>query len=883
MRIELRGEPSDYWAKLEHDSSGNVIAWHPLVDHCIDVGLVFKSICVETRIRHALAKIVNKEDLTATQIDRMSFLAAIHDFGKLNHGFQNRAKKGADFLAGHVREALGLINEPGQFSDELVEALRFKDIVTWSQDNQICYYLISSVMHHGKTFNLDSCERFSKPVLWKNLNNKSPFQGFRKIVDKCFSIFPCLNSVETEDLLPDSSYFQYLFSGLVCLADWIASDVRFFPFSQEGEDRSLQYRNVPGALKAIGITTKSAQAFLAKRGCDFSAIFDFSLYEVQSETAKMPISEDGSITILESSTGSGKTEACFARFLHLLGAGNVDGMYFALPTRTAATQIFERIKRYVTNTFPEDCRPPVILAVPGYLRVDDCEGRQLPGFNVLWADEVSANELLRLRGWASENPKRYLAGAILIGTIDQVLLSQLAVKHSLLRAVALQRLFLVVDEVHASDEYMNRILKFVLQTHVKSAGQALLMSATLGCEMTEQYLAICGKQIADLSLDSAIKKGFPFLESHSAGNEIVRKTLPPAGEKKIIIWKAETLSFEHTARLALEKAGQGARTLILKNTVKECIAVQCELEKLAISKGLQDCLFSCLGNPAPHHSRYVADDRKKLDFSLEMNFGKSSKARGCVVCATQTVQQSLDIDADFMITDLAPMDVLLQRIGRLHRHLRGDRNPLFKEPVCIVNLPAKTIDQIASSFLSAKDGFAKTEMGLGLVYENLLILEATKRQIIKRDKIEIPAMNRELIEMAMHTESLNCIAMESENFLNQMKLVRGRAAGKSTGAALNRFDWSAVPGENNCGETRDEKIMTRLGEGDLCISFPEDLMSAFGSSFKQINIPAFLAKGINPGTEVNVIENTCGCLVFSLGSENFIYDRLGLRKNKHGA
>jgi CRISPR-associated endonuclease/helicase Cas3 len=135
-------------------------------------------------------------------------------------------------------------------------------------------------------------------------------------------------------------------------------------------------------------------------------------------------------------------------------------MYFALPTRTAATQMHQRVYEAITRAFPsESTRPPVVLAVPGYIAVDDGVAHRLPGFEVLWNDNEA--ERFRFRGWAAENPKRYLAGPIVVGTIDQVLLSTLMVSHAHMRATALLRQFLVVDEVHASDSYMIALLRSV--------------------------------------------------------------------------------------------------------------------------------------------------------------------------------------------------------------------------------------------------------------------------------------------------------------------------------------------------------------------------------------------------------------------------------------
>src|SRR5690606_3841040 len=157
-----------------------------------------------------------------------------------------------------------------------------------------------------------------------------------------------------------------------------------------------------------------------------------------------PIAEQGSTVILEAETGSGKTEAALLHFMKLFHAGLVDGLYFALPTRTAATQIHGRVCAVIARAFPNAAtRPAVVLAVPGYLRVDDVLGTRGPNFSVAWSPDQPAPilaspqalwnddevERYRFRGWAAEHPKRYLAGTVVVGTIDQVLLSALKVNH----------------------------------------------------------------------------------------------------------------------------------------------------------------------------------------------------------------------------------------------------------------------------------------------------------------------------------------------------------------------------------------------------------------------------------------------------------------------
>lgn len=162
---------------------------------------------------------------------------------------------------------------------------------------------------------------------------------------------------------------------------------------------------------------------------------------------------EAQIVILEAETGSGKTEAALWHYMRLFEAARVDGLYFAVPTRAAAVQLHGRVVKAAKRVFGE-ASPLPVLAVPGYLKAGDIGGTALPHWRVLWDDNDKTDKDTLAGRWAAEHSKRYLAAQIAVGTVDQVMLSTLTVKHAHLRAGALSRSLLVIDEVHASDAYM---------------------------------------------------------------------------------------------------------------------------------------------------------------------------------------------------------------------------------------------------------------------------------------------------------------------------------------------------------------------------------------------------------------------------------------------
>ena len=189
-----------------------------------------------------------------------------------------------------------------------------------------------------------------------------------------------------------------------------------------------------------------------------------------------------------------RTEAALWRFKIRFEAGKVDALAFLLPTRFAAVSREGRVRRFFRQPLPDPAlRPNVVLAVPGYIQSDGERGSRhadgaglLSRFETLWPDTAVDSAAHRRR--AAEHPKRALAAAAAVGTIDRALLSGRPVRHAHLRGAALPRALIVVDEVHASDACMTGLLTGVLRRHVDAGGHALLLSAALGSEARDRLV-----------------------------------------------------------------------------------------------------------------------------------------------------------------------------------------------------------------------------------------------------------------------------------------------------------------------------------------------------------------------------------------------------------
>ena len=874
-----------FWGKLNKEAG----TYHSLVDHSLDVAFCGNELLRLPIIGKRLSSVcgIGYDDF-CKYINHFTVLIGLHDIGKFNHGFQNKASDSLH-TSGHVKEVMMLLQHSCEISDNLFEALGFDDIfVQWSEDeNRIIQLLWASICHHGKPVSTSSHEIYTKSDIWSNTvpnwrgNNlcfmTSPMNGIGDLMKRLLDVFLPNNLSTNKVNIPYTNEFVHAFSGLVMLADWIASDVRFFPFSQKGEDRSqtgLKYAK--NAITKLFLDTQESVSFLSQKQYTFEDITGKRPRPLQKYLMDLDIVEDKpSLLLLEAETGSGKTEAAFAHFMQLFRKGLVDSMYFALPTRTAATQIYNRIVNLIESVFPEIAiRPPVILAVPGYLHKNDSDAPISP---ILWNDSVDNS-----RFWASENSKRYLSGCVVIGTIDQLLLSGIQSNHAHLRGFSSLRSLLIVDEIHSSDEFMQSLLQYVLQRHHKAKGHTLLMSATVRYELKKELFSkITRTQMESLSLEQCVTNiPYPSVSGYLNGTLIHTAIEQNSYQKRIIFDLSPTIEFAvDVAKSALDHARKGAKVLVIRNTVQGCLEVQHSIESIMCDSD-RELLFTIKDHITCHHSRFATGDRKILDRGLEQRFVQPG---GCIIVATQTVEQSLDLDADLVITDLCPIDVLLQRVGRLHRKEKEQRPTGYTEARCIVLVPQER--DLLARFVPNKTKKYTLPNGFGSVYENLLMMETTWRVLesVKARTIEIPKENRWLIEQSLHPDVLRNVESEDERWKVLQRMLFVRSITSNQQASHIHLDWTKEYIDSFPAKDVDQNIVTRLGANDRTVSFVESFVSCFGNRITELKIPDHLCLNIDVVPEkINHIQENNGVVTFQLGTNNFQYSRLGLEKIKNG-
>ncbi len=813
-----------------------------------------------------LAALARREVLPQEWRPRLCVAAFLHDFGKANTKFQRGE-------GGHIAEATYPVTNPAMFRACQLEALS-----DWGVD--VRFLLAVTLAHHGEPPELRGSSPGVLAKLWHAKKGYDPVATVAALVAAARVHWPRAFQPVGDRLPPtegESGRFWHGFLGLLQLADWLGSDDSedSFPYANGMAEERLTFARARArtVLRGARIDTGELRAAIAS-SLDFAKLWGFTPHAIQHAAAEAP----GPVVVLEAETGSGKTEAALWRFVKLFQSGRVDGLYFALPTRVAATAMHGRVQRAADAVFGAGS-VEVVRALPGDVAAGAAKLKVLPEFRVQWTDGPDAPA--RRARWAAEHPKRFLAAPIAVGTIDQALLGAACVKHAQMRSICLSRLLLVVDEVHASDTYMQHLLRVLLDQHRAAGGEALLLSATLGAA-ARTALLIGDPQSAQrhpLVQDHAHAAGvaYPALSWTKAGEVRTERHASAGASKMVEVTPKMIIGDPYAIAAAARQAAEsGAKVLVVRNLVRDAVATARALHASGPDPAL---LFRLDGIPTLHHGRFAHPDRLRLDAEVERVLGKRREHQGgLVLIGTQTLEQSLDLDADLLITDLAPMDVLLQRIGRLHRHARA-RPEEFAQPRVLVLVP-ESFDASLAVAVSGSGQARSGPHGLGgVVYGNLLSLAATRRAVGEGCVWHIPAMNRALVEAATHPAALAALCdelgREDPRWPKAANAEAGKAIAHGKAAEVATIAWTKPAALFRLAE---EAIGTRLGARDIELEVDPVLPGPFPGSapIARLLLPAHLHRDRlpEPGS-VRFVQTEEG-ISFALGDRAFQYTRYGL-------
>lgn len=524
---------------------------------------------------------------------------------------------------------------------------------------------------------------------------------------------------------------SWLLAGLTVLADWQGSNQTHFPLCSKVMPLHEYWDIAQSQAKQAFIELPSPSEVCAFHSHQKLFPFIEELTPLQQKAVDADISAPGpQLLVLEDVTGAGKTEAALILAHRLMSAGKGDSLYVGLPTMATSNAMFRRLSLAYRALFAQNALPSLVLAHGARHMSEDFNhslwGNENQGQGDYQPGESAASSACNQ--WFADSRKKSLLAEVGVGTLDQLLMAAMPFKHQSLRLLGLNAKVLILDEVHAYDGYMVRLLEGLLTFHAAQGGSAIILSATLPYSLRSKLLRAFQKgtngTLPELDPDAQYP-WFSHLTSQSL-HESYTPTRPEVAREVAVAWLTDV---QQAVELIERVVSAGQCICWIRNTVDEATAVYRLLQARGSIPPENLLLF---------HSRFAFADRMSIENQALDWFGKESTTetrRGKVLIATQVIEQSLDIDLDAMISDLAPVDLLIQRAGRLQRHQRGER-------------PAPVIHLLAPGWQpEPQPGWLGEHLkGSGFVYADHACLWRT--QSILRDKgmIRMPEDARELVE-----------------------------------------------------------------------------------------------------------------------------------------
>lgn len=652
------------WAKTDDRGKG----WHPLILHMIDVAASVDAIL--SREPESTRKRIAECFGMAWENARpwLLVLSACHDLGKACPGFQCKWPEAPATGLQLLRSPNTRINHAFVSQIALTELLQEKrwpyDLADLAADAMGC--------HHGSRATPRNLEQLSGDR--SAIGSKDWSDARRKLFESLIGVFNPTSIPEKLDLSgPDFM----LLAGLTSFADWIGSNEEWFPFGTPEDCGDLQdwfdARRIGAeqALDAIGWLDRIP---LSQEPKSFNAIFGFDPRPLQKSVAdSLSALEKPAILLVEAPMGEGKTEAAFFAHLELQRRFGHRGLYIALPTKATGNAMFERTLNFLHQQGTNH-KIDLQLLHGATLLNDTYQNLRISGIH----DPETGGEI-RAGEWFTHK-KRALLSEYGVGTVDQAILPILPVRHNFVRMWGLANRVVVFDEVHAYDAYTGTLLIHLLRWLLALGSSMILLSATLPPSIRRKLADATGCLLPER------EDKYPRLTIFQKGMVQQKHINADLTRRKILKIKGIQPDLSGIRDALEEYLKTGGMGLALLNTVQRAqdlyllfpAGEPLEQNETRVGKRLSDGTEIFL-----FHARFPADLRQvREDHALKI-FG----ATGCrigrkILIATQVAEQSLDLDFDLIVTDLAPIDLLLQRAGRLWRHARDSR--FVPEPFLII-------------------------------------------------------------------------------------------------------------------------------------------------------------------------------------------------------
>lgn len=819
-----------YWGKARLDAPGS---FHLLPYHCLDVAAVGREYLLQAEpLRKFLMKELHLGNDEAL-LDWFSFWLALHDLGKFSEAFQSQRPDLFALLRGREprpekyyserHDSLGMKFWQDDLSRKAADEAWF-GVHTASHDDALACWARAVTGHHGQPpKEVSSIDRFfdlkhdgaAIHAFVSDVRALMIKDGAGKLLE--------IHGVDAFWKL--SMELSWWVAGIAVLSDWIGSNAEIFTYRHQPTTSLAEYwpeaqRLAQGALRISGVLPAHRQAQLR-----FDELFPSITQPspLQAWAASVNLDDGPQLHILEDVTGAGKTEAALTVAHRLTAQGCGDGFFIGLPTMATANAMYERVAHVCAKLFAGDFS--LVLAHGRKELVESFAVSVLkPGREESDPRQQDETATARCTAWLADHNKRALLAPAGVGTIDQALMAALQSRHQSLRLLGLFHKVLIVDEVHACDAYMQGVLEALLQLHARAGGSAVLLSATLPQRMKRSLLKAfsCGCQAAIPALDC---NAYPLTTSWSACQPSIVTERPTDTRRDVqrrvaIRYESDRM---HVIAGIVDALNAGQCVAWIRNTVGDAIDARNELALHVTPDRIT--LF---------HARFALGDRLAIENKVLEAFGRDSgpeQRTGKLLIATQVAEQSLDVDFDLVVSDLAPIDRLIQRAGRLRRHVRDAAGSRLRvphmqdqrgEPCLWVFGPEWTEGPAASWF---KQFLPKAAS----VYPHHAQLWLTARAL-RRGQIDMPSDARRLIESVFGDES-----EAPEGLRGNANKAEGKDYGEATLARQNSIklnqgyerlgnEWmSDATAPSRLGEETIEVLLARWADNRLEPWFPHPI------------------------------------------------------------
>lgn len=702
------------WGKSSRNEQSS---WHPLLYHMLDAAAVTQTLWDHSLAESFKSDISKNFCIPETEGGKLiAFWVSLHDIGKAGPEFQKKNSERMQHLASKGYSFQTQQTLPSGFhgtATSIILRRIFKDTEPNLSRNFRDGLAFALGGHHGEIprdseINDASIQKIHVgDDLWQSLQN---------------SLYSCLkntiNPVDPKCLpgkLEELNPLLLLLVGLSTTSDWIASNEDLFPFQSKRIEPSQYFEatkiKAQKALNGLGWIGWNAH----HENLSFHELFPLIKPNPMQETVirltgrlKSPF-----LAIIEAQTGSGKTEAALYLADSVIQRDHKTGIYIAMPTQATSNQMFSRFKKFLSCRYPDD--EINLHLVHGKALIGITENQFNP--TSIWSNDGEAEGNIHSQSWFLPR-KRTLLAPFGVGTVDQTFLSVLRSRFFFLRLFGLSHKVLIFDEVHAYDIYMTEIFKTLLHWLHAVKTSVIILTATLPEETRNELLDAYTSKAHKIE-----QKTFPRISI--ANDEIAE--IHNAGETKSRKIKLTWIDKNPQSIISnLEKRiKNGGCVAVICNTVKRAQDVFDAINKAFLDETHTILLF---------HSHYPYCWRKEIEDNVISMFGKepSKRPQKAILVATQLIEQSLDLDFDLLITDLAPIDLIIQRIGRLHRHERFVKRPLpIQEPECIISA-YKDVNETLN------------QGGDRYIYEPY-ILAKTMEVLSKREHLTLPLETDDLI------------------------------------------------------------------------------------------------------------------------------------------